>query len=165
MRILYVGVSLAVFLLDWWTKTLVMSEMSLGETVPVIRHFIHLTYSQNPGIAFGLFGLNPAPYQNWILIGVSALAIVVIAFLARQYPAQHVWIQSGFALIIGGAAGNLRDRIVHGQVIDFIDVFFHEHHWPLFNVADSAISVGVFGLAVFLIFFEKTGPAVRKERK
>ncbi|MFI5173236.1 MAG: signal peptidase II [Terriglobia bacterium] len=155
MRFLYLFVSLLVFLFDRWSKVRVVEHISLGESIPIIRNFIHLTHSQNPGIAFGLFGLNPSPLQSWILIGLSLVAIGVVATLARRYPAEKAGLQISFALILGGAAGNLWDRIFSGQVTDFIDVFFHDHHWPVFNVADSAISVGVVGLAIALFLFDK----------
>ncbi|MBZ5551612.1 MAG: signal peptidase II [Acidobacteriia bacterium] len=155
MRFLYLLVSLLVFVLDRWSKVRVVEQVSLGESIPIIRNFIHLTHSQNPGIAFGLFGLNPSPLQNWILIGLSLVAIGVVATLAWRYPAEKAGLQIAFALILGGAAGNLWDRIFDGQVTDFIDVFVHDHHWPVFNVADSAITVGVVGLAIALFFFDK----------
>lgn len=155
MRFLYLSISLMVFLLDRWTKTLVIEKISIGESVPVIRNFIHLTHSQNPGIAFGLFGLNPSPFQNWILIGLSLVAIGVVATLAWRYPAKTAGLQTAFALILGGAAGNLWDRIFAGHVTDFIDVFIHDHHWPVFNIADSAITLGVMGLAVGLFLSDR----------
>jgi signal peptidase II len=155
MRFLYLLVSLFVVLFDQWTKALVVSRVSLGESIPVVRNFLHLTHTQNPGIAFGLFGLQRGPYQNLVLIGLSVTALVVVAFLARRYPSNRMGMQTAFALIIGGAAGNLWDRIVFGQVTDFVDVFYHDYHWPVFNVADSAISVGVTLLAIGLIFFDR----------
>jgi signal peptidase II len=155
MRLLYLVVSLLVFLFDRWSKARVIEQISLGESIPVIRNFIHLTHSQNPGIAFGLFGLNPTPIQNWILIGLSLAAIAVIATLAWRYPVEKAGLQTAFAMILGGAAGNLWDRIFKGQVTDFIDVFVRDHHWPVFNVADSAITVGVVGLAIALFFFDR----------
>lgn len=154
MRYFYFFISLLVFLLDRWTKVWVIAQISLGESIPVIRNFLHLTHSQNAGIAFGLFGLNPARFQNWILIGLSVIAIVVVVTLARRYPAQKAGFQIAFALILGGAAGNLWDRILYGKVTDFVDVFVRDYHWPVFNVADSAISVGVFLLAIGLLFFD-----------
>jgi signal peptidase II len=155
MRFLYLSVSLLVFLFDRWSKVRVVEQISLGESIPIIRNFIHLTHSQNPGIAFGLFGLNPSPLQNWILIGLSLAAIGVVATLAWRYPAEKAGLQIAFALILGGAAGNLWDRIFDGQVTDFIDVFIRDHHWPVFNIADSAITLGVIGLAIALFLFEK----------
>jgi signal peptidase II len=155
MRLLYLLVSLLVFLFDRWSKARVVEQISLGESIPIVRNFIHLTHSQNPGIAFGLFGLNPSPLQSWILIGLSVVAIGVVATLAWRYPAEKAGLQIAFALILGGAAGNLWDRIFDGQVTDFIDVFIRDHHWPVFNVADSAITMGIIGLAIALFFFEK----------
>lgn len=160
MRSLYLLVSVAVVIFDQWTKALIVRDISLGESVPVIRNFVHLTHSQNPGIAFGFFGLHPGPYQNWILSGLSLVAIGVVAILMRRYPAGRIGMQTAMALIIGGAAGNLWDRIHLGQVTDFIDVFYRDYHWPVFNVADSAISIGVVLIAIGLIFFD--GPEEKK---
>ncbi|MDD5544801.1 MAG: signal peptidase II [Acidobacteriia bacterium] len=154
MRSLYLLISVAVVVFDQWTKALVVRDMSLGESVPVIRNFVHLTFSRNPGIAFGFFGLNPGPYQNWILSALSLLAIVVVVLLMRRYPVHRFGMQTAMALIIGGAAGNLWDRLRLGEVTDFIDVFYRDHHWPVFNVADSAITIGVILMAIGLIFFD-----------
>jgi signal peptidase II len=157
MRYFYLFLSLLVFSFDRWTKALVIERISPGESTPVIRNFLHFAYNQNPGIAFGLFGLHPGPYQNWILIGLSLLAIGVVATLAWKYPVKRAGLQLAFALIVGGAGGNLWDRVLYGQVTDFIDVFFRDSHWPVFNIADSAISVGVSILAIELIFFDRHG--------
>lgn len=160
MRYLYVLLSALVILFDRWTKLLVVEHLSLGQSVPIVRNFVDLTPSQNPGIAFGLFGLSPSPFQNSVLIALSLAAIGAVLLLARRYPPERMGFQIAFALIIGGAAGNLWDRVAYGQVTDFIDVYVRDHHWPIFNVADSAITVGVIALAVGLIFFDK--PAVRE---
>lgn len=156
MRFLYLSLSMLVVLLDRWTKFLVSEHLSLGESVPVLRNFMNLTHTQNPGIAFGIFNLHPVRYQHWMLIAVSAAAIGVVAALSWRYPAKRAGMQTAFALILGGAIGNLWDRIAQGKVTDFVDVFIGEHHWPVFNVADSAISIGVFVLAVLLLFFEES---------
>ncbi len=156
MRYLYLSLSVLVIFFDRWTKVIVTEHLSIGESVPVVRHFLDFTHSQNAGIAFGLFGWNPAPFQNWVLIALTAIAIGVVLLLAWRTPIDRVGYQVSFALIVGGAVGNLWDRIVYGQVTDFIDVYFRDHHWPIFNVADSAITVGVMLLAVGLIFFGET---------
>lgn len=162
MRYLYLLLSLLVILFDRWTKMLVVERISIGESIPMVHNFIQLTHSQNPGIAFGLFGMDPAPFQNFVLIVLSVVAIVAVLLLARRYSPDRMGFQVAFALIIGGAAGNLWDRVAYGQVTDFIDVFINDHHWPIFNVADSAITIGVIALAVGLIFFDKTALAERE---
>ncbi len=154
MRFLYLALSLIVLLFDRWTKSLVVGHMALGESIPIIRNFLHFTYTQNPGIAFSLLDHNPSSIQKGILISLSLVAIGVVATLAWKSPAQKVWMQAAFALILGGATGNLWDRVAQGQVTDFIDVFVRDHHWPIFNMADSALTVGLIALAVRMIFFE-----------
>lgn len=154
MRLLYFALSLAVLVLDRWTKAVVSERLSLGESVPVIRNFLHLTHTQNPGIAFSLFDHGSSRTQNAVLIGLSLIAIAVVAVLAWRTPRQKIGTQISFALILGGAGGNLWDRVAQGKVTDFIDVFVRDHHWPIFNIADSALSLGMIGLAIAMLFFD-----------
>lgn len=154
MRFLYLALSLIVLGFDRWTKSLVVEHMALGESMPVIRNFLHFTYTQNPGIAFSLLDHHPSRLQSGILIALSLLAIAVVTTLACKASPQKIGMQTAFALILGGAAGNLWDRVAPGQVIDFIDVFVRDHHWPIFNIADSALTVGLITLAVRMMFFE-----------
>jgi signal peptidase II len=127
-------VAAVILLLDQATKALVMIFLDPGQSVPLIPRVLHLTYVQNTGAAFGLF-----KGAQWLFIGVSWLVIGYLGWRfwrAAMAPAVVVW---GEALVLGGAAGNLLDRLRLGSVVDFLDVRI----WPVFNVGDSAISIGV----------------------
>lgn len=149
-----VGIVLAtaVISLDQATKWLVHQGMDLHQSVQIIPGLFNLTYVRNTGAAFGLLA-SPSPgLRTTILAAFSAIAIGVILL---------VWVRSRFApglfvcslaLILGGAIGNLIDRIRLGEVIDFLDVYWRGHHWPAFNAADSAITIGVGLLIVHLLF-------------
>jgi signal peptidase II len=128
---------------DQWTKHLIRSDMSLGQSIPVLGDFIRLTYVENPGIAFGI-----RVSQGWIFTVLSILASIgIIVYLVTQWK-ESVWIKSGLTLILGGAIGNLIDRIAYAKVVDFMDVGFGTVRWPVFNVADAAVVIGM-----FILFF------------
>ena len=147
-RELYVVVALAVTVLDQLVKSVVDRFMSLHESRVLIDGFLHLTYVRNRGAAFGILSDAELPYQSVLFSVVSALALLAIAVYAWRLPAASRLPRLALALVIGGAVGNLVDRARLGYVIDFVDVFWGAYHWPAFNVADSAISVGV----VLLVF-------------
>ncbi|MDD5722365.1 MAG: signal peptidase II [Syntrophales bacterium] len=134
--------------LDQLSKWYISSGMSLHASYPVIDGFFNITYIRNPGAAFG-FLANAAPlFRSGFLIVVSAAAIVmVLFFLARDRSAGGLLV-CALSLITGGAVGNLIDRVRFGNVVDFLDVYIGSYHWPAFNVADSAISIGAVLLAV-----------------
>jgi signal peptidase II len=134
---------LAVVGLDQATKWLVDHLMDLHESRVVVEGVVSLTYVQNRGAAFGVFSDAQLPYQSVLfsLVGVAALG--GIAAYAWRLPAASRLPQTALALIMGGALGNLVDRARLGHVVDFVDVYWGRHHWPAFNVADSAITVGV----------------------
>lgn len=128
-----------VLLADQATKWLVLQTMPLGEVIP-ITGFFNLVHVRNPGAAFS-FLADAGGWQRWLFaffaVGVSAVLIVMI----RKTPDQRLFCLAA-ALIIGGAIGNLIDRLVFGEVIDFLDFFWNQWHWPAFNLADSAITIG-----------------------
>ena len=142
-KLQYAYLSLAVVVLDQWTKWLVEVHLPRTASQPVIDGFLNLTHVQNTGVAFGLFARHGANGGSWLLVilGVAALVAVMIYF--RYAPARNRTLLSALALIVGGAVGNLIDRLASGGVTDFIDVYVGAHHWPAFNVADSAITVGI----------------------
>ena len=139
----YLMLLLAVVALDQATKWLVDHLMDLHESRVVVEGLVSLTYVQNRGAAFGVFSDADLPYQSLLfsLVGVAALG--GIAAYAWRLPAASRLPQTALALIMGGAVGNLVDRARLGHVVDFVDVYWKSHHWPAFNVADSAITVGV----------------------
>jgi signal peptidase II len=142
-RIQYLAISAAVILFDLWTKWLVLARIDLHEAVPVIPSFFQLVHVRNTGAAFGL-GANAANRLVPILLNLGAIAVfcVVVVYALRSAVTDRL-LQTGLHLILGGAIGNLLDRFRFGYVVDFLDVYVGNHHWPAFNVADSAICIGI----------------------
>ena len=133
-------ISLSVFLLDIVSKNFIQNKIMYGEQVE-ITSFLSLVHFQNPGAAFSFLS-DQGGWQRYFLIAISLLAVLYIPWLINQYK-KNILIVIGLLLILGGAIGNLYDRISYGYVIDFIYLHFAEFYWPAFNVADSAISLGV----------------------
>ncbi|MGH7865110.1 MAG: signal peptidase II [Candidatus Binataceae bacterium] len=136
-------VTAPIIVLDQATKLLVGAQMELGESIPIITNYLDLTYTQNPGAAFSMFANLSSQYRLAFLIALSTGAIVVLLWLLVQN--ERVSLTSfALALVLAGASGNLIDRARLGRVIDFVRVHYREDwSYPIFNVADSAISVGV----------------------
>ena len=128
-------------LLDQLSKHYIDSTFELYQSVTVLENFFHITYIRNRGAAFGIFSDNALRLPFFIT--VSLIAIVAIVWYLRQIRTDQVLSQLALGLILSGAIGNLIDRVRFGEVIDFIDVHWYSYHWPAFNVADSAICVGV----------------------
>lgn len=145
----YLFVSLAVIILDQWTKWLVELHLPHHVVDPVIPGFLNLTHVRNTGVAFGLFAASSGQEGgSWILtlLGLAALSAVGLYFWFA--PSRNRGLMVALALVVGGAVGNLIDRISSGAVTDFIDVYVGTYHWPSFNVADSAISIGIVLMAI-----------------
>ena len=127
---------------DQVTKLYIDHSMALYSSIPVIDNVFSITYIRNPGAAFGLFA--ESGFRVPFLTGVSLLAMLVIIFAVHKLPASNKTPVVALSCIFAGAGGNLIDRIRLGEVIDFLDVYWKNHHWPTFNVADSAVCLGVF---------------------
>jgi signal peptidase II len=151
LRLAFALLSLSVLVLDQATKALVVSRLTLFSTVPVIPGLFHITLVTNRGALFGLFRDLADPYRGALFTVVPVLAILLMLVFQYRTTLHDVVTQSGLALILGGALGNLVDRLRLGHVIDFLDVFVGEHHWPAFNVADSCICIGVALLLIDLL--------------
>ncbi len=134
-------IAVIILVLDQATKLYVDANFRLHETVPVIRDFFHLTYVRNKGAAFGILADNAVRIPFFISVSIIAL-LGILWYLKGIRDDQKLPILS-LSLIFSGAFGNLIDRVRLGEVIDFLDVFWQHHHWPAFNVADSAITIGV----------------------
>ena len=134
-----------ILILDQAIKALVQQKMTEGMSIPILPGIFHLTYILNPGAAFGLFA-----EQRWLFILVAVLLVIGVAFLFKQLVQQPPMLRLGASLLVGGALGNLLDRIRIGKVIDFFDFRI----WPIFNIADIAICVGV-GLILLVTFREQ----------
>jgi signal peptidase II len=146
-----------VLLLDRATKLVVARNIALHESIAVLPGF-RLTHVQNRGAAFGLFSESPSEWKVAILIMFSLGALAVVSALLWRNSHAMTTTGVGLALILGGALGNLWDRVMDGRVVDFLDFYISGYHWPAFNIADSAIVIGAL-LLVSEILFDKTPDA------
>jgi signal peptidase II len=151
LRVLALWLTALVVALDQATKVAVDRILQLHESRSVLAGVVQLTYVRNRGAAFGVFSDSQLPYQSWLFAAVSVLALVAIAVYGWKLPASSQLPRLALALIIGGALGNLCDRVRLGYVIDFLDVYWGRYHWPAFNVADSAITAGVALLVIDML--------------
>lgn len=142
--------AMAVILLDQTTKWAVNRWIHPHETIPVVKGFFNLVYVRNRGIAFGLMNDTGSAFQTYFLLGASLLAIFFLFWWFKRLGDGGGGLALCLSLVLGGAVGNLIDRFRLGEVIDFVDIHLGSYHWPAFNVADSAITVGTLGLALSL---------------
>lgn len=152
MRRYHFLVALGVFLADQATKWLVLRNIPLHESVPVIPGLFQLTHVQNRGAAFGLFSDLTSQWATSALILFSFIALAVVWRLLWRNSHSLTATGMALALVLGGALGNLWDRVVDGHVVDYLDVFIGTYHWPAFNVADSAIVIGAMFLVGHILF-------------
>ena len=157
-RLLFV--SLAILIADLLSKAWITANFELYESRSIIAGFFSLTHVENRGVAFGFLSFlgDAGPPA---LIAAGTVALIVVSLYFRQTPSQQTLLLAALALILGGAVGNLVDRAVHGSVTDFLDVYFRSYHWYTFNVADSAISVGI-GLMLLDLLRERRRPAAER---
>jgi signal peptidase II len=134
--------TVAVFILDRITKGAIRTHISLWDAINVIPGLFNIVHTENPGIAFGLLANLPNPWRDVFLIGLSMVVLAIISAVLLRAGGQGMLLRMGLALVMGGALGNLFDRIVHGTVTDFVEVHVGEHYFPAFNVADSGITIG-----------------------
>lgn len=146
-------IALAVLLLDRITKWAIAQTIPLEDAVNIIPGFFRLTHLENTGAAFSLFADSSSPFRTTLLIAFSVAALAVVSFLLWKDRSAFHFGTLALSLILGGAVGNLWDRIVDGKVTDFLDFYIGVHHWPPFNVADSAIVVGA--LLLFMRMLRK----------
>ena len=132
-----------ILLADQATKLLIVNKLTIYQTISVIDGFFNITYVLNPGGAFGFLAGQNEMIRGIVFLFISSVALVVIFYFYMTTPKSFLMLSIGFALIFGGALGNLLDRIRMGKVVDFLDFYIGSVHWPAFNVADSAICVGV----------------------
>jgi signal peptidase II len=129
--------------LDQITKEIVRRTLPLHESVTVIPGLVDFTHVRNTGAAFGLLNSTDFPFKTLVIVAIATAGLVGVAIYSASLAQQQLVSRIGLALIIGGAAGNLIDRVFVGSVVDFVDVYWRTHHFWAFNVADSAISIGV----------------------
>ncbi len=149
-NILFYGISALVFIIDQLTKVIVKKSFFPGEIVRVLP-FLNLTFVENKGIAFGLFHDGGDIKQYVLLVfTIIAIAVLIYMFYALKDNSSKRAVMFGF--IMGGALGNLYDRLFHGAVVDFIEVYYRTFHWPVFNMADTFITIGIAFIFYFQIF-------------
>lgn len=160
---LLAGLTGVVVAADQVTKLYIMQTMRLHESITVIPDVFSLTYIRNPGAAFGLLAGSSNTFRM-IFFGVTSLfALGLLGTILLRMPERDWMGRFSVAAILGGAIGNLIDRMRYGEVIDFLDVYIQNYHWPAFNVADSAITVGVIFLIIHFAFEKKEGPSTTAE--
>ena len=145
-------VALPVFVLDQLVKLYIIGHLKLFEQIDLVPHWLAITYTLNSGAAFSLFATLAPAVREIMLDGLAATAVVVLGVLLARGTRPRV-VSAAFALIMGGAAGNLLDRVVRGRVVDFIYVHYYAWSYPVFNIADSAITIGVAIILIHSVFF------------
>ena len=139
---------LLIVLLDQVTKFLVIQRLPLYEDVPLISGLLSLQHVRNSGAVFGIFSATDIPGKPYVFAFLSAIALAALTYYARTIPREERLPRFALSLVIGGAIGNLIDRVRFGYVVDFVKMYWENHVWPNYNVADSAISVGLVLLVI-----------------
>ncbi len=152
--------SLAIVAADRWSKVAVGRSMGSFDSMSLVPGWLRIVHTENPGAAFGILADGNRWLRGGILIGVSALVLIFVisALWSQRAEFRTAWARAALGLVLGGAAGNLYDRIVYGTVTDFIEVYHRSWSFPAFNVADSAITVG----AILLLLDLMSHPPAKK---
>lgn len=141
-----------VVVLDQVTKLIIFNGLALYDEIPIIEGFFSIVHYHNPGGAFGIFAKAENGIRHILFLVVSFFALGLVFYFYRSTPRTYRFLSISFALIFGGAIGNMIDRFRLGEVIDFLDFYIREWHWPAFNVADSAITIGICIFVFHLVF-------------
>ena len=142
-RRLDVWLPVAIVAFDQATKAAIRARLPLGASATIFPGLMDFTHVRNTGAAFGILNLTDFPFKTVVIAAIATFALIGVGLYAASLGHHQLVARLGLALIIGGAAGNLIDRVLVGSVVDFVDVYWRSHHFWAFNVADSAISVGV----------------------
>jgi signal peptidase II len=149
-RLPFLLVVVIVLILDRSTKWLIDSRLALNKTLPLVDGLLNITYVRNTGVAFGILDPVHSSMKSTILSILTIGAIAAVVVYCLRTPTSQTLLQIALSLVLGGALGNLFDRVRYGYVIDFIEAYYRNYRWPAFNVADSAITTGVALLAIEL---------------
>jgi signal peptidase II len=152
VRAVHFLVAFLVVILDRWSKRLVATHIQMYTHIQVIPGFFRITHTENTGAAFSLFADSPSHFKTAALITFSVVAMIVVSILLWKQTRALTLTGIAFSLILGGAVGNLWDRVAKGRVIDFLLFYVRQYQWPVFNLADSAIVVGASLLVLEIIF-------------
>lgn len=158
------AVSLSALALDQVSKYLIVRFFKLNQPVTLLKEYFYITYTQNPGAAFGFMADTPAYLRIPFFVLITLGAGLIVYAYQRFIPPEKKLHRFALGLIWGGAMGNFVDRVFYRKVVDFIDVSYHQHHWYVFNIADSCITVGVVLLAYLFLKQNQTSPGERGMR-
>lgn len=153
--ILLITIVSLVSIIDQVTKLYIVKSLKLYESIVVIQHFFSLTYTRNPGAAFGFLAEQDGIFRSIFFLCISVAALVFLVYFFIKTPSEDTLTVVGLSLILGGAIGNFLDRVQRGEVVDFLDFYIGRYHWWIFNIADSAITVGI-SILILQTFFKKT---------
>jgi signal peptidase II len=151
-RAIHFLLALIIVLLDRWTKHLAATRIAMYAHIDVIAGFFRITHTENTGAAFSLFADSPSHWKTVMLIGFSVIAMIVVSILLWKQARALTMTSTALSLILGGAVGNLWDRVASGRVVDFLLLYVKQYQWPVFNLADSAIVVGASLLVLEIVF-------------
>lgn len=144
MKHKYYLISLLVLILDHATKWAVCVKLDAERPIEIVPGYLRLSYAHNTGVAFGLFDKVESAWKPYVLGGLAVVAVIIILIYSARMPRSRTLLHWALAITMGGILGNFADRILRGHVIDFIEFHIHEaFYWPTFNVADSAITIGI----------------------
>jgi signal peptidase II len=150
-RTLHFLLALLIVLLDRWTKRLIAARIAMYSHIQIIPGFFRITHTENTGAAFSLFADSPSHWKTVLLIGFSFVAMVIVSVLLWKQTRARTITGVALAFILGGAMGNLWDRVASGRVVDFLLFYVKQYQWPVFNLADSAIVVGAILLVIEIL--------------
>ncbi|AXY61580.1 signal peptidase II [Acinetobacter sp. WCHAc010052] len=152
-NLMWLGLSVLAIIIDQWTKNIASTHLTYADPVPVLP-FLNWTLLHNYGAAFSFLS-DAGGWQHYLFTGLAGIVSIIFIFWLMRMPKSTVVLPMAIALILGGAIGNLIDRICLGYVVDFIHVFYQNNHFPAFNIADSAITLGTILLLIDTFFLEK----------
>ncbi len=155
MKRTFIISALFVFVSDQLSKYFIRETMKLFDSIVVIKDFFRITYIENTGISFGLLGGADNPVKRWILVAIVSIAAIMIIVYWILNMKNSFLFNLSCGLIVGGATGNLTDRILKGSVTDFIEVGYKDLTWPVFNMADTFVTIGVILFVVYYLFYER----------
>jgi signal peptidase II len=145
-------IAAGIFVFDQLTKLVVRTHLGFHDSIPLVDGFVNIVHARNPGAAFSFLANAPAWFRGPFFIAITLIAVVVVFSVIRRLPAEDRLMRFALSAVLGGALGNLCDRLRYGEVIDFIDVYWRGHHWPAFNVADSSITLAVVTVVLHTLF-------------
>jgi len=146
------------YLVDQVSKLLVLENLPIGEAVAILPGYFELLHVRNTGAAFGILQGLPDPFRTIFFLAITVAACIAIVMIFRASDDDSAFLKVALCLILAGALGNLTDRLVHREVVDFINVHIQQYHWPTFNIADTYISLGMLGLLGYMLKSPKPKP-------